>query len=144
MSGVPHSASLRWRRVESCSRRLDYRPDLAATRLARARAYSLCFVRPKGSNSFVALLADQVRPLGPWLAEQRTSAHVENVDVFSAEAVARQLASLNGRRDAVIVMALDHPQVRGAIDDLVAGRTQVVTLVSDVPASRRANREASP
>ena len=36
-------------------------------------------------------------------------------------------------------MALDHPQVRAAIDDLVASGTVVVTLVSDVPSSRRSH-----
>jgi len=35
------------------------------------------------------------------------------------------------------VVALDHQSVRAAIDDLVAGGTFVVTLVSDVPGSRR-------
>jgi LacI family transcriptional regulator len=46
-------------------RRLDYRPDPAATRLARSRHYSLCFVLPSGSNSFVGMLAEQVRGLAP-------------------------------------------------------------------------------
>ena len=35
------------------------------------------------------------------------------------------------------VVALDHPRVRAAINDLVDGGTKVVTLVSDVPSSRR-------
>ena len=34
-------------------------------------------------------------------------------------------------------MALDHPLVRAAIDELVDQGTEVLTLVSDVPASRR-------
>jgi LacI family transcriptional regulator len=46
-------------------RRLDYRPDPAATRLARSRHYSLCFVLPSGRNSFVGMLAEQVRGLAP-------------------------------------------------------------------------------
>jgi LacI family transcriptional regulator len=37
----------------------------------------------------------------------------------------------------VAVVALDHPSVRAAINDLVDGGTRVVTLVSDVPSSRR-------
>jgi len=126
-------------RVNAVVRRLDYRPDPAATRLARGRSVSLGFVLPEGNNSFIALLADQLEALRPWLAEQRASARIARVDVFSPAAVARQLAQMHGRHDAVVVMALDHPQVRAAIDDLVAGGTVVVTLVSDVPASRRAH-----
>jgi LacI family transcriptional regulator len=125
--------------VNAVVQRLGYRPDPAATRLARTRQHALCIVLPSGANSFVSLLADQVRALGPWLAEQRASAHVERVDVFSAEALARHLAGLHGRYDAVVVMALDHPQVRAAIDDLVESGTVVVTMVSDVPGSRRAH-----
>ena len=44
---------------------------------------------------------------------------------------------MNGRFDGVAVVALDHQGVRAAIDDLVDGGTYVVTLVSDVPGSRR-------
>jgi len=126
-------------RVAAVVRRLDYRPDPAATRLARAQHRSLCFVLPGGGHGFVTMLAAEVRHLGRWLAEQRTSAHIENVDSFAPEAVARCLAGLQGRHDAVVVMALDHPQVRAAIDDLVAAGTVVVTLVSDLPSSRRSH-----
>ena len=126
-------------RVAAVVRRLDYRPDPAATRLARARHRSICFVLPGGGHSFVTMLAGEVRNLGHWLSEQRASAHIENVDSFAPEVVARCLAGLHGRHDAVVVMALDHPQVRAAIDDLVASGTLVVTLVSDVPSSRRSH-----
>jgi len=37
------------------------------------------------------------------------------------------------------VVALDHQSVRAAIDDLVDNGTQVVTLVSDVPGSKRSH-----
>jgi len=64
---------------------------------------------------------------------------VQRADVFSPESLARHLAKLQGRCDAVVVMALDHPLVRAAIDDLVAQGIVVVTLVSDVPASKRSH-----
>jgi LacI family transcriptional regulator len=127
-------------RVTEVVRRLGYRPDPAAARLARTRSVKLVFVLPSGTNSFVAMLSHQVHALAPWLAEQRAGAVVQTVDVFntfSSVALARHLNGLAGRCDAVIVMALDHPQVRAAIDDLVAAGTVVVTLVSDVTGSRR-------
>jgi len=126
-------------RVSAVARRLDYRPDPAAARLARARHRSLCFVLPAADNSFVSLLVGQVQQLGIWLSEQRAAATMVKVDVFAPDAVARCLARLHGRHDAVVVMALDHPRVRAAIDDLVAAGSVVVTLVSDVPASRRSH-----
>jgi LacI family transcriptional regulator len=124
-------------RVNAAVQRLGYRPDPSAVRLARSRVARLCFVLPAGTNTFVGMLAEQVRALEPWLAEQRARAEVQLVDVFAPATLARHLASLGGRFDAVVVAALDHPQVRAAIDDLVAAGVAVVTLVSDVPGSRR-------
>jgi LacI family transcriptional regulator len=124
-------------RVSEAAHRLGYRPDPAAARLARARVARLGFVLPAGTNTFVGMLAEQIGALNVWLAEQRARAEVQTVDVFSPAALAQHLAGLHGRFDAVVVMALDHPLVRAAIDDLAAAGTAIVTLVSDVPGSRR-------
>lgn len=124
-------------RVQAVVERLGYRPDPAATRLARKTRARLVFVLPYGTNAFVDLLDKQVGAVSPWLAEQRAAAVVQRADVFSPEALARHLAGLRDRCDAAIVMGLDHPLVRAAIDDLVAHGVVVVTLVSDVPGSRR-------
>lgn len=123
--------------VRAVVERLGYRPDPAAARLARKRQARLAFVLPSGTNTFVDMLERQVQAMSPWLAEQRASAMVRRADVFSPAALARQLAALRGRCEAAVVMALDHPLVRAAIDDLVEQGTVVVTLVSDVPGSRR-------
>ncbi|MES2582976.1 MAG: LacI family DNA-binding transcriptional regulator [Pseudomonadota bacterium] len=124
--------------VQAAIQRLEYRADPAATRLARGRAsHSVAVVLPSGNNSFVSMLVDQVQSLGPWLTEQRLATSIHRVDVFSPEALARHLATLRKRHAAVLVMGLDHPLVRAAIDDLCADGTTVITLVSDVPSSRR-------
>jgi LacI family transcriptional regulator len=124
-------------RVADAVQRLSYRPDPAAARLARPHAHRLCFVLPSGSNSFVAMLREQIAGNAPWMADHRVSAQTVEVDVFEPERLARQLHALKGGCDTVVVMALDHPLVRAAIDELVAAGTGVVTLVSDVPSSRR-------
>lgn len=127
-------------RVNAAVHQLGYRPDPAAARLARSsRTLRLAIVLPSGTNTFVSMLQQQVQAMAPWLAEQRAVAVVQTVDVFSAQALADHLHSLDEGFDAVLVMALDHPQVRAAIDDLVARGTEVITLVSDVPTSRRAH-----
>ncbi|MBX3607289.1 MAG: substrate-binding domain-containing protein [Piscinibacter sp.] len=126
-------------RVHAAVEQLGYRPDPAATRLARKRSARLAVVLPAGTNSFVGLLSQQVQALAPWLAEQRAAAAVQSVDVFSPVDLAQHLAGLQGQVDAVVVMALDHPLVRAAIDDLAAHGTVVVTLVSDVPTARRSH-----
>lgn len=123
--------------VRAVVERLGYRPDPAAARLARRSRTRIVFVLPSGTNTFVDMLDKQVHSVLPWLAEQRASAVVQRVDVFSPEALARHLVALQGRCDAVVVMGQDHPLVRAAIDELVAQDVVVVTLVSDVPSSRR-------
>jgi LacI family transcriptional regulator len=57
--------------------------------------------------------------------------------VFDPAVLSSRLESLAGEVDGVAVVALDHPSVRAAINDLVDAGTNVVTLVSDVPSSRR-------
>lgn len=126
-------------RVNAAIEQLGYRPDPAAARLARNRSARVVFVLPAGTNSFITMLSQQLQALAPWLIEQRAAATVQTVDVFSPSAVAQKLAELQAQCDAVVVMAQDHPQVRAAIDDLVAHGTVVVTLVSDVPAARRSH-----
>lgn len=123
--------------VRAVVERLGYRPDPAATRLARKSRARIVFVLPSGTNTFVDMLDRQVHAVLPWLAEQRAAAAVQRADVFSPEALARHLLGLRGRCDAVVVMGQDHPLVRAAIDELVAHDVVVVTLVSDVPGSRR-------
>src|SRR5512138_803680 len=123
--------------VQAVVERLGYRPDPAAARLARKRHTRLVFVLPSGTNTFVDMLERQVQSVSPWLAEQRATVVVRRADVFSPDALARNLAALQGRCEGAVVMALDHPLVRAAIDDLVEQGTVVVTLVSDVPGSKR-------
>lgn len=124
-------------RVHAVVERLGYRPDPAAARLARKSRARLVFVLPSGTNTFVDMIDSQVLALMPWLGEQKATAAVQRADVFSPEALARHLSGLRGRFDAVVLMGLDHPLVRAAIDELVAHDIVVVTLVSDVPGSRR-------
>lgn len=117
--------------------RLGYRPDPSAARLARKSQARMVFVLPAGTNTFVDMLDKQVQAIAPWLAEQRATAVVQRADVFSPDALARHLLGLRDRCDVVVVMGIDHPRVRAAIDDLVAHNVVVVTLVSDVPGSKR-------
>lgn len=125
------------RRIEDAAQRLSYRPDRAAAALARGQRWRFCFVLPLGDNVFMSQLAAAVRETAPWMAEERADIELVHVDVLDGPVLARALAELGPRYDGFAVVALDHPAVREAIDALVAAGRQVVTLVSDVPTSRR-------
>jgi LacI family transcriptional regulator len=124
-------------KVQAAIAKLGYRPDPAAARLARKETFRFCFVLPTGTNTFMRNLEEQVGITAEWLAPQRAFVDILHVDVFDPNVLATALERLEGRYHGVAVIALDHPRVRAAIDDLVARGSAVVTLVSDAPTSRR-------
>lgn len=124
-------------RVEAAIGRLGYRADPAATRLARNQSSRFLFILPTGANSFMTLLAEQVARTAEWLEQQRGFIDIRHVDVFDADALSGALETVAAGYHGVAVVALDHPRVRAAIDDLTERGVAVVTLVSDVPSSRR-------
>jgi LacI family transcriptional regulator len=125
------------RRVREAIDRHGFRPFAAGAELARSRTHKLAFVMPEGSNVFMSMILDHIAGMSGWLTARRAVAETTKANVFNPSALAETLESLAGRYDGVAVVALDHQSVRAAIDDLVAGGTYVVTLVSDVPGSRR-------
>ncbi|HZP20890.1 MAG TPA: LacI family DNA-binding transcriptional regulator [Bauldia sp.] len=126
-------------RVQAAISLLKYKPDRLAARLARGRDHHFRFILPRGHNAFMEALEDRVRATAEWLAEERVDIEIGQVDVFDGEVLAHALERLKGEVDGVAVVALDHPAVRQAIDDLTDSGVTVVTLVSDTPRARRAH-----
>ena len=126
-------------RVQQAITQLKYRPDRFAARLARGREHRFQFILPTGSNAFMQALAERVRVTAEYVADERVRIGVTLVDVFDGDVLAAALDRLQGEVDGVAVVALDHPSVREAIDELIATGVTVVTLVSDAPRSRRSH-----
>ena len=124
-------------RVLDAVRRLHYRPDPAAARLAQKQLHRIGWLLPSGSNSFVGILRQHIDDNREWMEDHRLHGAVTLVDVFEPDTLAQAVRTAAGQVDTVVVMALDHPLVREAIDDTVAAGRTVITLVSDVPSSRR-------
>ena len=124
-------------KVHAAVERLNFRRDSAASRLARGTVNRLLFMLPAGNNSFMRLLGEQVAHTANLFASQRVAIDTRWVDVFDADALAQALAGIEPGYHGVAIVALDHPAVRAAVNDLVARQVAVVTLVSDVPSSRR-------
>ncbi|MCW5654803.1 LacI family DNA-binding transcriptional regulator [Hydrogenophaga sp.] len=124
-------------RVREAVARLNYRPDPAAARLSRTRTHRMCFVFPSGSNPFVAQLRAELVASQVWLQDHRVSVHNLEVDVFEPQRLAAMVRSLQGQCETAVIMGLDHPLAQNAIDGLVEHGCGVITLVSDVPRSRR-------
>jgi LacI family transcriptional regulator len=73
------------------------------------------------------------------MAHEKVVIDLLHTDVFEAQALAGTLDGIGAVYDGVAVVALDHPRVREAINALAERGVTVVTLVSDVPSSRRAH-----
>ncbi|MBB4395865.1 LacI family DNA-binding transcriptional regulator [Bradyrhizobium sp. ERR14] len=125
------------RRVQAAIERNAFQPHVAAAELARGRARRFAFVMPSGPNPFMQQIEAYLGEMSAWLSARRLSVEMVATDVFAPSVLAASLEALSGDYDGVAVVALDHPSVRAAINDLVDAGTKVVTLVSDVPSSRR-------
>ncbi|WP_372395375.1 LacI family DNA-binding transcriptional regulator [Azospirillum sp. HJ39] len=137
VNGRPGVSAKTARKVHEAVQRLGFRPLAAAAELARARSWRFAVILPRGSNRFMMDIADNVRAQAGWFRARRIAVEIVETDLFDPDRLAAELAGLAGRFDGVAVVALDHPRIRAAIDDLVAGGMAVVTLVSDAPSSRR-------
>ena len=124
-------------KVESAIRELNYQPDRIAARLARGREYRFWFVLPNTAGEFMNRISDEVEAAAKRMSGERVSIMVKRVDVFDGTLLANVLDGLEDGIDGVAVVALDHPAVRESINTLVAKGVSVVTLVSDVPGSKR-------
>ena len=124
-------------KVEQAIRELNYQPDRIAARLARSREYRFCFLLPQRISDFWQRIADEVKVMADRMAGERVVITARQIDVLNGEALAQTLDSVGDDYDGVAVVALDHPAVREAINALSARGVTVVTLVSDVPGSKR-------
>jgi LacI family transcriptional regulator len=125
------------RRVKDAIARNSFQPHVAAAELARGRTRRFAFVMPSGPNPFMQQIEAYLGEMAAWLSARRLNVEMIATDVFEPAALAASLEALSGDYDGVAVVALDHPSVRAAINDLDDACTKVVTLVSDVPSSRR-------
>ena len=124
-------------KVETAIRELNYQPDRIAARLARNREYRFWFVLPTTAGEFMSHIAEEVEIMAARMASERVAIMVKKVDVFDGLLLSKTLDALGDDVDGVAVVALDHPAVREAINSLAARGVAVVTLVSDVPGSKR-------
>ncbi len=124
-------------RVRDAIERLGYQANPLASRLARGGT-RFAFLLPRGSNPFMAALSAQTERLQQHFASELVSVEIIPVDPLEPASQAEALARA-GRDgfDGVALVAMEHAAVQAAVDRLVATGLPVVTLVSDLPGSRR-------
>jgi len=124
-------------KVQAALEHLDYRPNLNASRLARAKTRRIFLVLPTGNNPFIKRLEREALEAVAQFESERVRIEILKTDVFSGPGLATALERAAVRADAIAVVALDHPAVSEAINAIVRQGKQVATLVSDAPRSSR-------
>jgi LacI family transcriptional regulator len=125
-------------RVADAIRALDFRRDLSASLLARARDLRMLFFIPDGRNEFMLNLRAAIAGRARSARTERTMLETRPVKALDAEALARALDALDPRTcDCAVIVATDDERVRQAVDAVGRRGIAVVTLVSDLPGSAR-------
>jgi len=125
-------------KVREAVGRLGYVRDTYAANLARQRQYRFAFILPEGSSEFTDALQDALQETYASHIADRTHLTVVRVPLRAPHAIVRTLRSPDiGRLDGLALMVPETPQVRDAVSRLKDSGLAVVTLVSDLPNSRR-------
>ena len=125
-------------KVQEAVARLGYVRDTYAANLARQRQYRFVFVLPDGPSQFAQSLKSAIHEAYASQIADRTVIKVIRVPITDPHAIVRALQSGSADGiDGIALMVPETPQVRDAISRLKDAGVAVVTLVSDLPNSRR-------
>lgn len=125
-------------RVADAIRSLDFRRDLSASLLARARDLHIQFLIPDGRNEFMLHLEQAISQRAPAARTERTTVALREFKALDPRALATAVNALSPRTcDCAVIVAADDDRVRRAVDAAARRGIAVVTLVSDLPGSAR-------
>ena len=125
-------------RVEDAIRTLDFRRDLSASLLARARDLRIVFLITDGRNEFMRHLEGAVAGRIRAARAERVTLESRHVKALDPEALATALDALDPAHcDCAVIVATDDKKVRKAVDAATRRGIPIVTLVSDLPGSAR-------
>ncbi|KQT47656.1 hypothetical protein ASG43_10955 [Aureimonas sp. Leaf454] len=124
-------------RVEEAVRVLGFERHAGAAALARRESFRAVALLPRGTNPFIARLADELHLAARLQGLRRLDLSILRTDSFEPTRLAEAIRSAAGQAQGIIAIGLDDPLVTAAIDAVAETGIPVVSLVSDVPASRR-------
>lgn len=125
-------------RVLKAAKAVDYAlPDQAA-QMRKPPPMRIAFVLPTGTNRVIHMFRDAIEYSNEQLAPFNVACRIELTEEFDPDALVARLLEQIGKADGVVFMAIDHPAVREAVKTLDEHGIACVTLISDLPKSRRA------
>jgi len=104
--------------------------DFPPERHGKQASFTLVFLLPAGTNSFIKLLAQQLEQQAAGRSD--IVLQIEELEGFNPAKIAARLSELRDVADGIGLIAQDHPVVRESLRALDRAGVPVVTLASDV------------
>lgn len=125
-------------RVNVAMEQLEFVRDQAAANLARGRSYLFTFIVSAGETAFFSDLRSEIEAVRSHAAKERVEINMIAVPPLDPQAIVDAIDGLDGQfGDGIALVAVESRIVRDAIDNLCAQGVRVVTIISDIPNSRR-------
>jgi LacI family transcriptional regulator len=137
LNGRPGVRALTVQRVLRAASEIGYLIDEAQPASA-LRPLRLAFLLPEGGNRFLGMLGRLIGGSQAQLASFNMRARVDRIESFRPELLAQHLKAVGREVDGIAFMALEHPTVREAVDQLAERGVPTVTLISDIANTKRA------
>lgn len=138
LNGRPGVRPATAEKVEEAIRALDFRRDLSASLLARARDLRVVFLIPDGKNEFMANLTAAIARRSRSAKAERLTLETHHVRALDAAALVKALEGLEPRScDCAVIVATEDEAVHRVVDAATRRGIAVMTLVSDLPGSSR-------
>lgn len=138
LNGRPGVRPATAQRVIKAAVALDYMPDNELhTFTTTAAAMRVTFLLPAGMNRYLNMLGDYAGTAHEQLARYNVHCRTRYVDGFHPEKLAAALLREGRHADGIAFMALEHPTVREAVNQLAEQGVHTVTLISDLSRSAR-------
>ncbi|MGM0858835.1 MAG: LacI family DNA-binding transcriptional regulator [Pseudomonadota bacterium] len=124
------------RQVLDAALALGYIDSSQVEALSGPEPIKLALLLPRGTNPYLALVNKRARAFAE---RNHLNARVKSffIDGFNPDELAHSIHRFGKGTDGVIFMAIDHPSVRVATDELVNAGKKAITLISDISSSRR-------
>ncbi len=125
-------------RVVEAAEAINYHAtSLLRRRLSEAPTRRFGFLLQKRQDAFYNAFGAELIKQTAAATKVRGKAIVDFSDELDPQIIASHLRDLGARCDAVAIVAVDHPLVNGAVDELVARGKAVFTLLSDLTTTSR-------
>ncbi|MFK7751585.1 MAG: LacI family DNA-binding transcriptional regulator [Sedimentitalea sp.] len=124
-------------RIQKALQELGYAPD-ALSGLLSSRRHNIQVLLSEGTNPFFREIRQGIDNAFNRLDHKGLTVSIVGFDPYAPETVVRRLRQVPKEVTSVITVGVDNPDVQAAIDMLQDRGVRVVTLVSDVPGSKRA------